>query len=261
MIKRNKFIIVHSNGNAIKIEERLKSAFDQVILLYDNHYTLYKIAKIMNISLSTIHRWCRGKSQKDYQSKYYQTNKEKKLQKNKQWYLNNKIDRNIQQQEYYYLNKDKIKIIKQIYNKQNYINISLRKKQYYLNNKSKILLYAKKYKKNKYNIDINYKLSERLRNRIYNIIKNNQKVGSAVRDLGCSIEDFKKRIEMLWLPNMSWQNYGQWHLDHIIPLSSFDLTDRSQFLLACNFRNIQPLWAKDNLKKGKKTSLVFNKGD
>jgi len=49
---------------------------------------------------------------------------------------------------------------------------------------------------------------------------------------------------------MSWDNYGEWHLDHVQPLSSFDLTDRVDFLEACNWLNIQPLWAEDNLKKG-----------
>jgi hypothetical protein len=51
---------------------------------------------------------------------------------------------------------------------------------------------------------------------------------------------------------MSWQNQGQWHIDHIKPLSQFDLTDFKQLQEACNYKNLQPLWAKDNLRKSNK---------
>ena len=83
-------------------------------------------------------------------------------------------------------------------------------------------------------------------------IKSNQKAGSAVRDLGCSIKEFKACIESKFQHGMTWDNHGfhGWHLDHIIPLSKFDLTDREEFLKACHYTNIQPLWAYDNLSKG-----------
>ena len=50
---------------------------------------------------------------------------------------------------------------------------------------------------------------------------------------------------------MSWENHSQtgWHIDHIKPLSRFDLSDREQFLEACHYSNLQPLWAEDNLSK------------
>jgi hypothetical protein len=51
---------------------------------------------------------------------------------------------------------------------------------------------------------------------------------------------------------MAWDNYGEWHLDHVIPLAHFDLTSPAQVKAACNYRNLQPLWASDNLSKGDK---------
>lgn len=53
---------------------------------------------------------------------------------------------------------------------------------------------------------------------------------------------------------MSWDNWGEWHLDHIQPLASFDLTDREQFLQATNYTNYQPLWALENIRKGAQRS-------
>jgi hypothetical protein len=51
---------------------------------------------------------------------------------------------------------------------------------------------------------------------------------------------------------MSWANYGLWQIDHIQPLVAFDLTDREQFLKACNYTNLQPLWTIENLSKRSK---------
>jgi hypothetical protein len=88
-----------------------------------------------------------------------------------------------------------------------------------------------------------------LRSRLNAAIKNKCKSGSAVKDLGCSIADFIVYIESLFCGGMTWENWGEWHLDHIQPLSKFNLEDREQFLQACNYKNIQPMWALDNLQK------------
>jgi len=93
-------------------------------------------------------------------------------------------------------------------------------------------------------------LNRILRNRIRNAVRNGYRAGSAVRDLGCTIPEFRIYIATKFTESMSWDNYGEWHLDHIRPLASFDLTNREQFLIACHFTNFQPLWALDNDIKG-----------
>jgi len=99
-----------------------------------------------------------------------------------------------------------------------------------------------------------YRLRSRLRNRLRDAVRGNAKSGSAVRDLGCSIEELKSHIERQWVGCMSWENWGSgpgtWQIDHVYPLAQTDLTDRAQLLAVCNWRNLQPLWFEDNVRKG-----------
>lgn len=103
--------------------------------------------------------------------------------------------------------------------------------------------------------DIQYRLSEALRKRTYSALKNNLKSGSAIRDLGCSLEELKSYLESKFQPGMSWDNYGRksgikcWEIDHIRPLKAFKLSNIEEFKKASNFTNLQPLWAEDNMKK------------
>ena len=66
-------------------------------------------------------------------------------------------------------------------------------------------------------------------------------------------------LERQFLPKMSWENQGEWHIDHIVPLSSFDFTspDDPEFRAAWALTNLRPLWAKDNLRKGARRSLLL----
>jgi len=104
--------------------------------------------------------------------------------------------------------------------------------------------------------DPGFKVSRFLRSRLWRIIKT-KRVGSFVKDLGCTIDQLCKHLENQFYPdpntgeNMTWENYGEWHIDHIRPLCSFDLMSRSDFLLAANFLNLRPLWKSQNLAKVK----------
>jgi len=100
--------------------------------------------------------------------------------------------------------------------------------------------------------NIQYRIASNLRSRLYCAIRFGEKKGSAVMDLGCSIKELMKHLETKFDNKMTWDNYGRWHIDHIIPLCSFDLTDETQLKVACHYLNLQPLWAQDNLSKGTK---------
>ena len=183
-----------------------------------------------------------------YQKEYYQKNKERENVKNRKNHHKNKNKYNAHKREYAANNAETIKLRKQKYYIKNKDIINKRNSKWgKLNRKNR-----RDYEKNKMLTDINYRIQKLLRDRISKAIKRGCKRGSAVRDLGCSIEEFKKYIESKFQVGMNWKNHGQygWHLDHIKPLSAFDLTDRKQLLEAVHYTNIQPLWAWDNLSKG-----------
>jgi hypothetical protein len=102
--------------------------------------------------------------------------------------------------------------------------------------------------------DLCYRLRTKLRVRVNCALRNGSRAGSAVADLGCSIEHLKLHLALFWDEGMSWENWGHepgcWSIDHIKPLSAFDLTVRAQFLEAVHYTNLQPLWHVDNLRKG-----------
>lgn len=108
----------------------------------------------------------------------------------------------------------------------------------------------------RYASDVQYNLAVRLRNRIrmaFHKAKNGaRKHDCTIKLLGCSYDEFRKHIESKFTFGMSWQEVleGKIHIDHIKPISSFDLTDPLQQKLAFSFQNCQPLWAAENLEKG-----------
>ena len=80
--------------------------------------------------------------------------------------------------------------------------------------------------------------------------KNINKKNKTFNIVGCSPEFLKEYLEKKFIGGMSWDNKGDWHIDHIIPLSSAK-TEEEIYKL-CHYTNLQPLWSEDNLKKGNK---------
>ena len=122
------------------------------------------------------------------------------------------------------------------------------------NNREKNLATTKKWQKKQFESNSDYALAHSLRTRLNQALRSNYRAGSAVRDLGCTIEYFRKYIESKFEPGMSWDNRGRWgkvwHIDHIKPLVNFDLTNRRQFMEVCNYKNLQPMWCIENNLKG-----------
>jgi hypothetical protein len=181
----------------------------------------------------------------------------------KTWKTVNRDHVNAQKREHYHANKtlkpvktpEEIALIKKTkkteknrrYREKHKEKLRVKKSQYYQQNKAKILV---KYLLDLKN-DIEKRIAHNLRNRLRGAIERGTKSGSAVADLGCSIADFKEFISSKFSDGMSWENYGKWHLDHIVALCKFDLASVEEFRKAAHYTNYQPLWAKYNLVKNK----------
>lgn len=165
----------------------------------------------------------------------------------------NKEQINAYHRNYYWNNKEKV----QLKNSKCYVKFrDTRIKnslQYYEDNKETIIKRATKYTIERHNSDPQFRLARNLRSRLYNAIKNNNKTGSAVQDLGMPIPAFLCYLNLGCIDRYGEPYTGnehKYHLDHIVPLSSFDLSDREQLLKAVKWDNIQVLTARENISKG-----------
>lgn len=96
--------------------------------------------------------------------------------------------------------------------------------------------------------DINFRLGHNLRSRFYNAIKRCTEKSSVLILLGCDISFLKQHLAQQFQPGMTWDNYGEWEIDHIISLCNFQNTP-SDLKKAWNYKNLQPLWKHENRKK------------
>lgn len=150
---------------------------------------------------------------------------------------------------------------------------------HYLKNREKVIAESRKYRRlNKetiaikdrirkrlyYKTSVQFKLRNILRRRLFGCLRKGlyKKTGKTLNILGCSISFLIEHLEKQFKEGMTWQNYGRygWHIDHIRPCSSFDLSLPEEQQKCFHYSNLQPLWAKDNLEKGCKYEISKNKG-
>ena len=147
---------------------------------------------------------------------------------------------------YYEKNRDKIKEYGKLYQELNRQKVSARTKKHQQDNREKINQHCL----DRYHTDIHYRLMCCLRARVRMAMKQGVKPCSTTDALGCSTQELRVWLESKFTDGMTWDNYGQWHIDHEVPVAWFDLTNAEQFKTACHFTNLQPLWARDNIVKG-----------
>lgn len=137
--------------------------------------------------------------------------------------------------------------------------------QYRRDNAQKIADYNKKRRaetnewwKEKRKTDPNFRLSNDMRTVLRRALKRGEisKQSSAGQLLGVDIDTFRQWLEFQFEPWMSWDNHGDWHIDHVLPVSRFDLTDEAQQRVCFHWSNMRPMCAKANIAK--KNSIVLH---
>lgn len=171
---------------------------------------------------------------------------------NKKYREQNKEKISLQRKGYYQNNKEVIKLKAKNYADTNTDNIRIQRKTYYQNNKPIIFEKARIYINKKRKTDPVFKLKESLRHRINMSLKSKKwkKNNTLKQYIGCSFEDLKFWFEFWFEEGMTWENHGRWHIDHIIPLSL--AKNKQEMYKLCHYKNLQPLWALDNIRKGAK---------
>jgi hypothetical protein len=209
-------------------------------------------------------KYCRS-CEKEYRKEYRIKNIEKlRVQESNSYYRNHE-----KKKEYREENREKKTEYNKNYYKKNIDTEKLRVKKYQVENKEILSEKAKKYntenrdKRNKYKKewtcrrkekDPTFRLIIRLRNLLRKSFLRNgyAKKSKSYEIIGISYDEFKLYIESLFIDGMSWSNFGEWHIDHKIPIS-WGKTEE-EIIKLNHYTNLQPLWAEDNLSKGNKYS-------
>jgi len=170
-------------------------------------------------------------------AEYRQNNKEKIAVRNAKYQRNNKETCAARHAKYYQANRD---------------SIARRKASHRKKNKEKINARIARVAHLRLKSDPDFRMVKNLRRRLRHALKGTSKSAPTLELLGCTIEELHEHLESQFTEGMTWENRGSrgWHIDHIRPCASFDLTDPAQQRECFHYTNLQPLWAEDNLKKG-----------
>lgn len=151
-------------------------------------------------------------------------------------------------------NKEKIAEYHRGWADKNRIHLRKTHKNWRDSNKGHIDKYKRDYERNRRRIDPKYRLGARTRTALWTCLKERSvaKYRSTFELLGYTLEELMNHLEKQFTEGMTWDNYGEWHVDHKIPMSSFDFetTDDREFKLCWSLDNLRPLWEFDNLSKG-----------
>ena len=170
---------------------------------------------------------------------YRYANIEKCREREREYQLANRDARNARVSRFYKNNPEKIAEYREKYLSKDAVKSSRR-------------TWARERARERRSTDIDYVLRQNLRSRMHHALRSKKlrKSSKTFEAVGCSPGELRAYIEGKFLSGMTWENYGEWHIDHVIPLAS--AKDYEELVKLSHYTNLQPLWALDNIKKGAK---------
>lgn len=185
--------------------------------------------------------------------KFYEENREKVLAQQKEYYLKNTDKILPRAKDYREKHKEKVNNYSKEYHARNSETIKVKRKKYRQENMPRIVKQMAEKRKS----SIHHRIAHNLRSRLRFALKGLVKAAATFELIGCTADELKIYIENKFTEGMSWETYGNpngdhsfcWHIDHIKPCASFDLTDPEQQRQCFHYTNLQPLWAEDNFSK------------
>lgn len=197
------------------------------------------------------------KTDKEYYEKRFSipSNREKKRESDRKYSEKNRETLRVKAIEYYHNNKLLVSAKQRDYAERN----KEKRKAYCLENKDRIRDNHAKWSSKKRKEDAMYRLHDNLTSLIGMSLRKGKNGKRTSEVLGYTMAALRKRLESKFKDGMTWDNYGQWHLDHIVPLRAFNITtvDDIDFKKAWALTNLQPLWGHDNLVKSGKIARPF----
>lgn len=196
-----------------------------------------------------------AEEKKVYSKQYREKNRDRIREQNnkymKQYREKNKDKIREQQREYYQKHKERLSEYSRKWKEDNKEHVDSYNKKY----REEHAKEHSEYIKNRRNQDATYKMICSVRNMLNNAFNKRTRVGKRLETeaiLGCSIEQFIEHLKSQFQEGMTIKNHGEWHIDHIIPLSQAE--NEEDVIRLNHYTNLRPLWAVDNIRKSNKTS-------
>lgn len=182
----------------------------------------------------------------------YQNKIDQYKQNHRKYYQENKEAVLVQAAEYREANKEEIRKRDNAYKARNREKLRLKQSEYQRLNSELRNEYTRKYRKNRRQADKLFAIKQNMRARFrFELAKRGEEqLIKANQYLGCSWIFLRDYLAEKFTDGMSWENYGDWHVDHVIPLAS--AKSKEELIRLWHYSNLQPLWASDNISKGAK---------